>query len=139
MAYHDYVPNPAPTPFPDPVDPATTSAVTATKTSASVSLGSVTVSTSKADTGSRSGITTSNGTILASNTARLGGYVQNLGTAPLFVKFGTGASDSSFDGIAGGGVSNDDGTGGIVNLPASYTGVVSIYSTDPRANATEVE
>lgn len=53
------------------------------------------------------------------------GFIQNLATTALAVKFGTGASSSSFNFILKAGTAQDDGQGGSVFLD-DYTGVVSV-------------
>lgn len=77
----------------------------------------------------RSGIYTTNGGSILPNTnlSRRSLIVQNLGTASLYVKFGTGATITDFDIILKGGVVNDDGTGGTFSEDIlSYQGVVSV-------------
>ena len=88
---------------------------------------------------SRSGIITSAGTLLAVNTERRGLIIQNLnGTDPLFVKFGSGASTSSFDIILKAGSANDDGLGGTISYDVlSYRGIITIAGTSIRCTATE--
>lgn len=86
----------------------------------------------------RTGITTSAGTLLAENLNRSTLIIQNLGTNPLFVKFGTGAATNSFDFILKGATGADDGTGGIFSEDVlSYTGVISVAGTAVRCTATE--
>lgn len=89
--------------------------------------------------GSRSGIVTSAGTLLADNPYRNSVIIQNLGTNPLFVCFGTGASTTVFDFILSAGTGNDDGLGGIfAEDTVSYTGIITIAGTSPRCTATEL-
>lgn len=82
----------------------------------------------------------SDATALASNPARGGWMIQNLGTNPLFVRFGTGASTTVFNVILKGGSGNDDGQGGSHSQfeGVVYTGIVTIAGTSPRYVATEV-
>lgn len=89
--------------------------------------------------GSRTGIITSAGNLLISNQYRTGIIIQNLnGTDPLFVKFGSGASTSSFDFILKAGTAPDDGLGGIMSFDVlSYTGIITIAGTSVRCTATE--
>lgn len=87
----------------------------------------------------RTGIVTSAGTLLPVNDNRRTVIIQNLGINPLFVKFGTGASISSFDFILSPGTVNDDGLGGIFAEDVlSYTGIISIAGTAPRCTATDL-
>ena len=85
-------------------------------------------------------ILTAGGTALAANPARGGWMIQNLGTNPLFLLLGTGASTSVFHVILRGGTGADDGQGasyaqfsGVV-----YTGIVTVAGTSPRFVVTEV-
>ncbi|TXG77189.1 hypothetical protein E6Q11_03150 [Candidatus Dojkabacteria bacterium] len=86
----------------------------------------------------RSGIASA-ATALSANENRRKLIIQNLGTNPLFVKFGAGASTTSFDlilKVAGGA---DDGTGGFYESDnVVYTGIVTIAGTTPRYTATEI-
>lgn len=87
----------------------------------------------------RSGILTSAGTALAANDNRRTVIVQNLGTNALFVKFGTGASTTSFDVILKGGSVADDGLGGTLSFDVlSYTGIITVAGTSPRFTATDL-
>ena len=92
----------------------------------------------KANTGSV--ILTDNGTIFESNTSRRYWFIQNVGTVPVFIKFGTGASATSFNSIIHGGSSDSDGTGGSASSdnPISYTGDISVYSTNLKIVAYEL-
>lgn len=86
----------------------------------------------------RSGILTSAGTALASNDNRRTVIVQNLGTNPLFVKFGNSASTSDFDVVLKGGTGADDGLGGVLSFDVlSYTGIITVAGTSPRFTATD--
>ena len=73
-------------------------------------------------------------TAIANDPARGGWMIQNLGTNPLFVRFGTGASTTVFHAVLKGGTGNDDGLGGsFVDFgTAIYTGIVTIAGTSPR-------
>jgi hypothetical protein len=59
------------------------------------------------------------------------GFIQNLGTNPLFVKLATTATSSSFSYILKAAASSDDGTGGISTIK-DHIGVVSVAGTSPR-------
>ncbi len=79
-------------------------------------------------------------TALASNPARVGFMLQNLGTNALFVKYGTAASTSDFSVVLKASTGQDDGTGGILTLAdtAVYTGIITIAGTLPRYSVTEL-
>lgn len=86
----------------------------------------------------RTGILTSEGTALPPNDNRRAVIVQNLGTEPLYVKFGDSASDFDFDLVLKGGTAPDDGLGGTVSYDVlSYTGTISVAGTSPRLTATD--
>jgi hypothetical protein len=61
-------------------------------------------------------------------------FIQNLGTNPLFVKRGTGASSSSFNYVLAAAVAADDGTGGSLVID-DFIGSVSFAGTSVRYNA----
>jgi len=92
----------------------------------------------KANTGSV--VLTTNGTLFDDNTSRRYWFLQNVGTAPVFIKFGLNASASSFNSIVHGGTSDSDGTGGSASSdnPIAYTGDISVYSTDLKIVAYEL-
>lgn len=79
-------------------------------------------------------------TALADNHARIGWSIQNLGTNPLFVLLGSGASTSVFHYVLKGGTGNDDGLGGslLFNDITVYNGIVTIAGTSPRYVVTEL-
>lgn len=85
-------------------------------------------------------VLTDNGIIFDSNPHRRYWFIQNVGTVPVFVKFGTGASATSFNAIIHGGTSDSDGTGGTASAdnPISYTGDISVYSTNLKIVAYEI-
>jgi len=86
----------------------------------------------------RTGIVTTAGTILNEFQDRREVIIQNLGTNPLFVKFGNDASVSDFDVILSGGTANDDGIGEKVSYNyVSYVGAISVAGTSVRCTATE--
>jgi len=72
-------------------------------------------------------------TALAANSNRIYFIITNLGTNPLFVRFGTGASTTVFHVLLAPGNANDDGLGASYESSAlCYTGEVSIAGTSPR-------
>lgn len=79
-------------------------------------------------------------TAIAANPARCSWMIQNLGTNPLFVRRGTGASTTVFHHVLKGGSGNDDGTGGSIAEEAGvvYTGILTIAGTSPRYVVTEM-
>lgn len=79
-------------------------------------------------------------TALAANPARGAWSIKNLGTNPLFIRLGTGASTTVFHEILKGGSVNDDGLGGSYSqeMGVVWTGVVSIAGTSPRYTVTEL-
>ena len=78
-------------------------------------------------------IVTLAGTVLVPNGNRLAWFVQNLGTNPLYVKMGAGASTTDFDFALKGCTAQDDGTGGYIS-DEIFQGTVSIAGTSPRAS-----
>lgn len=99
-----------------------------------------------ADTSSAAGVTEANTpeiasapTALAANPERRGWQIQNVGTNPLFVLLGTGASTSVFHAVLKGGVADSDGLGGSMSQldTAAYKGVVTIAGTAPKYVVTE--
>jgi len=79
-------------------------------------------------------------TALASNPARVGFIIQNLGTNPLFVLMGAGASTSVFHKILKGSGVQDDGSGASLDFNGNtvYNGVISIAGTSPRYTIYEI-
>jgi hypothetical protein len=79
-------------------------------------------------------------TALAANPARVGFLIQNLGTNPLFVRYGSGATTSLFHVVLKGSTVQDDGTGGVATMAegAVYTGIVTIAGTSPRYTVLEM-
>lgn len=94
------------------------------------------VEAAKTSTISNYTIGTAAGTAVASNAARKDFFVQNLGTNPLFVKFGATASTSSFNVILAAATAQDNGSGGSTSWDG-YTGEVSVAGTSPRFIAWE--
>ena len=80
-------------------------------------------------------------TALEANEARVNYFIQNLGTNPLYVKEGSGATSSDFTFVLAGGTGADDGTGGSMGSSSGevYTGVITIAGTSPRYTITERE
>ena len=70
---------------------------------------------------------------------RTGWTIQNLGTNPLYVLMGSGASTSVFHTVLKAGTSNDDGTGGSVGQEQGvvYTGIITVAGTSPRYTVVE--
>lgn len=85
-------------------------------------------------------ILTAAGTAIASNTKRLAWSIQNLGTNPLFVLLGSGASTSVFHVVLKGATASDDGTGGALSQENGvvYTGIITVAGTSPRFVVTEL-
>lgn len=77
---------------------------------------------------SRNSIVAANGTALAANRGRVGGFLQNLSTDKLYVKKGAGASATDFTAILVGGSATDDGYGGTLALD-TYQGIVTVFSS----------
>lgn len=71
---------------------------------------------------------------------RRGFSIQNLGTNPLFVLLGSGASTTVFHVVLKGGTGNDDGLGGSISQTqgAVYQGIVTIDGTTPRYTVLEM-
>jgi len=80
------------------------------------------------------------GTALAKNTERGGFHIQNLGTNPLFILLGDGASNTVFHAVLKGGTENDDGIGAIFSQESGtvYTGKITIAGTSPRYTVMEL-
>jgi hypothetical protein len=79
-------------------------------------------------------------TALAANSQRGAFMIQNLGTNPLFVLLGTGATSSVFHVVLKAGTGNDDGSGGSFAMEgvAMYTGIVTVAGTSPRYTVAEL-
>jgi len=82
----------------------------------------------------------STATALAANDARVAFSIQNLGTNPLFVLLGSGATSSVFHTVLKGSTVQDDGTGGVLSMAenAVYTGIITIAGTSPRYTVLEM-
>lgn len=83
---------------------------------------------------------TTGDTVLAENIARGAFTIQNLGTNPLFVRLGAGATTAVFHIVLRGGSQNDDGSGGTLSMEAGtvYYGPISVAGTSPRLVVTEL-
>jgi len=79
-------------------------------------------------------------TALAENRERGAFQIQNLGTNPLFVLLGAGATTSVFHQVLKGGTGNDDGLGGSFSMSTGvvYTGIITIAGTAPRYTILEI-
>lgn len=75
----------------------------------------------------------SSATALAANSARAGWGIQNVGTNPLFVRLGSGASDTVFHKVLKGGTGAKDGLGASWDQEGTtiYTGVITVAGTSP--------
>jgi len=78
-------------------------------------------------------------TALSANPKRVSWSIQNLGTNPLYVLRGSGASTTVFHTVLKAGTSNDDGTGGSISEEDGtvYNGILTVAGTSPRYVATE--
>lgn len=85
-------------------------------------------------------ILTSAGTALAANSQRGAWQIQNLGTNPLFVLLGSGASATVFHVVLKGGSVADDGLGASISQDtgAVYTGIITVAGTSPRFTVMEL-
>lgn len=102
--------------------------------------GGVPVTPAPASGSSSSGVASpaTGGVVLVPNPAgRLAWSIQNLGTNPLFVKRGAGATTSSFDFVLKACTAQDDGSGGFYTDDL-YKGVVSVAGTSPRCVVSEL-
>lgn len=79
-------------------------------------------------------IVTSAGTALAANPNRMYWEIVNLGTNPLFVLLGAGASTTVFHKPLKGCSVQDDGTGASTGSDTNqlYTGIITVAGTSPR-------
>ena len=85
-------------------------------------------------------IVTSAGTALAANQARIGWGIQNVGTNPLFVLMGSGASSTVYHRVLKGGTGDSDGLGGSLDYfgPIVYKGIVTVDGTSPKIVVIEI-
>lgn len=79
-------------------------------------------------------------TALANNPNRIGWMIQNLGTNPLFVLLGTGATTSVFHMVLKASTGANDGTGGSIaqEVGTIFTGVITVAGTSPSYTVTEL-
>lgn len=78
-------------------------------------------------------------TALLANPAREWFQIQNQGTNPLFIFYGTGASSSVYHYILKGATGAADGTGGSFSSQAAvYRGIVTIAGTSPSYSVVEI-
>lgn len=79
-------------------------------------------------------------TALAANPKRNGWAIQNLGTNPLFVLLGNGASTTVFHWVLKAATAQDDGTGGTVEQRTGviFTGIITVAGTSPRYTTLEL-
>ena len=79
-------------------------------------------------------------TALPANRERIAFTIQNLGTNPLFVLLGAGASTSVFHIILKGSTLANDGSGGSLAMEAGvvYNGVITVAGTSPSYVVTEM-
>lgn len=82
----------------------------------------------------------SSATALAENFARGAWSIQNLGTNPLYVLMGTGATTSVFHYVLPGATVQDDGSGGSIAQEEGvvYYGIVTVAGTSPRYTVAEL-
>lgn len=84
-------------------------------------------------------ILTSAGTALAANDERRYWSIQNVGTNPLFILLGNGASSSVFHYVIKGGTGDSDGLGGSAGSDiVCYTGIISVAGTTPKYVVVEI-
>lgn len=78
--------------------------------------------------------------VLVANNARIAFSVQNLGTNPLYVLLGAGATTSSFSYILPACTAQDDGKGGSLAMESGvvYNGTISVAGTSPRCVTVEI-
>lgn len=84
-------------------------------------------------------IVTVAGQALPANPARGCALIQNLGTNPLFVYMGTGASTTVFTLILKAASGTDDGSGGVWSMESAtmWRGVITVAGTSPRFVASD--
>lgn len=78
-------------------------------------------------------------TALSANPARLYWQIQNVGTNPLFVLMGAGASSSVYHMVLKGGSGAADGLGAsYASQEVVYTGIITVAGTMPSYVVTEI-
>lgn len=82
----------------------------------------------------------SSATALASNFARIGWGIQNVGTNPLFVLMGSGASTTVYHKVLQAGTGASDGKGGSYEQLSGtvYNGIVTVAGTSPLYTVYEI-
>lgn len=82
----------------------------------------------------------SSATAIDANPKRTQWLIQNLGTNPLFVRLGAGASTTEFHTVLKAAVVQDDGSGGMMgqDVGAIYCGIITIAGTTPRYTVLEM-
>lgn len=84
-------------------------------------------------------IQTTSGTVDAEDYQGKARYVQNVGTNPLYVRCGPGASNSVFHFALAGGTVDSDGLGGMIKISqADWAGIISVAGTSPKYVFTEL-
>lgn len=78
------------------------------------------------------------GTALSANSNRRLWSIQNLGTNPLYVRLGAGASTTVFHVALKASTVQDDGSGGYI-VDEMWKGAVSVAGTSPRYTVTEMQ
>lgn len=80
------------------------------------------------------------GTVFTADTARVYFQIQNVGTNPLYLKLGTGASSTDYHEILKAGTGALDGSGGLYKSgTVVYTGAVSVGGTAPTYVAYQIK
>jgi len=79
-------------------------------------------------------IVTTAGVVIAASVKRRGFMIQNVGTNPVFILLGTGASSSVFHAVIKGGTGDSDGNGGSYSqtFGSVFQGAVSMAGTTPK-------
>ena len=87
-------------------------------------------------------IVTSAGTALAdaSPVSRAGWQIQNVGTNPIYILLGDGASSTVFHFVLKGGSADNDGLGASFSQfgPCVYQGIVTVAGTSPKFTVLEM-
>ena len=79
-------------------------------------------------------IVTGSGVALAANPARISWGIQNVGTTPIYVLLGAGASPTKYHKVIKGGAFDSDGFGGSLDYdgPTIYNGVITVDGPAPK-------
>lgn len=85
-------------------------------------------------------ILTTAGIALASNNARIGFAIQNVGTNPVFIRFGGTASSTVYHFVLKGGTADNDGLGGSLTFTSGtiFSGDVYFAGTTPKIVCLEI-